>query len=80
MKIIKKREDDCCLLSRSRSIKRVTYPKSDRDKFTEAAMEVLIGYGGSIDGREQDFQNDVMLAASRKGVGFSGKSRKSKRR
>ncbi len=80
MKIIKKREDNYCLLSRSRSIKRVSYPKSENDKLADAVMEVLTGYGGNIDGRQQEFQNDVMLAASRKGVGFSGKRRKHKRR
>ena len=80
MKIIKKREDNCCLLSRSRSIKRVYYPKSDNDKLADAVMEVLTGYGGSIDGRQQDFLNDVVMAASLKGVRWDGKRRKHKRR
>ena len=81
MKIIKKREDDHCLLSKCRSTnKRVTYPKHSDELLAEAVTEVLAAYGGDIDGRQQDFEKDVMIASSMKGLGWDGKKRKKKRR
>lgn len=57
-----------------------TYPKRDHELLEEAVLEVLAAYGGDIDGREQDFEMDVMTAASMKGLGWDGKKRKKKRR
>ncbi len=79
MKIIKKREDNCCLLSRSRSIKRVSYHKSDYDKFAESVIETLDGYRGNVP--EQDkFLADVVAAATHKGVSVMKHKQKYKRR
>ena len=57
-----------------------TYPKRDHELLEEAVLEVLAAYGGDIDGREQDFERDVMTASSMKGLGWDGKKRKKKRR
>ncbi len=48
MKIIKNREDNVCLLSRN--INRVSYPKKDRDKFTDALIKTWEGYQGTRTG------------------------------
>lgn len=70
-------EDGTLLANRKRL---VSYPKSDNELFEEAVLEVLAAYGGDIDGREQDFERDVMTASSMKGLGWDGKKRKKKRR
>lgn len=57
-----------------------TYPKRDHELLEKAVLEVLAAYGGDIDGREQDFERDVMTASSMKGLGWDGKKRKKKRR
>ena len=53
--------------------------KSENDKFYEAAAEVLEAYQGDINGRQAEFQRDLMVAAGRKGLSVYGKSRKRKR-
>ncbi len=79
MRIIKKREDDICLLSRSRSIKRVSHKKSDHDKLTDAVVETLAGYRGNVPDMDE-FLADVVAAASHKGVSVMQHKRKYKRR
>ncbi len=79
MKIIKKREDNICLLSRSRSIKRVSHKKSDYDKLTDAVVETLDGYRGNVP-EMGEFLADVVAAISHKGVPVMQHKRKYKRR
>ena len=79
MKIIKKREDAICLLSRSRSIKRVSHKKSDNEKLTDAVVETLAGYRGNVP-EMNEFLADVVAAASHKGVPVMQHKRKYKRR
>lgn len=70
-------EDGTLLANRKRLVR---YPKRDEELFAEAVTEVLAAYGGVIDGREQEFDQDVMIASSRKGLGWNGKRRKRIRR
>lgn len=79
MKIIKKREDDNCLLSKSRSIKRLSHKKSDHEKLTDAVVETLAGYRGNVPDMDE-FLADVVAAASHKGVPVMQHKRKYRKR
>lgn len=70
-------EDGTLLANRKRLI---SHPKRDDELLNDAVMEVLAAYGGVIDGREQEFNQDVMIASSMKGLGWNGKKRKRKGR